>query len=189
MSTSPPPRSFKCRRWPRHFAVDGAVHCAARSRLPYGPPALELASRGSSQRVQLEHAPAGASQHHRQRRPGDAEDRTSASGAGAPTGCGARASAGPWRPLAGPLGPKRREGILPTCRALQLGGAERGRDAIVAHGGRITGGETAPGALLRSRPRSRSQRDHHPAGRVPRKSCSFASGRALRALPAGGGPQ
>ena len=61
--------------------------------------------------------------------------------------CGADAPSGIRRPIRpGALeaservlqGPKRREGILPTCRALHHGGAKRRRGAIVAHGGRIT---------------------------------------------------
>ena len=60
----------------------------------------------------------------------------------------------------------RREGILPTCRAMQAGGAKRGRSATVAHGGRITG----PLDGLR---------------RPGRKSCSLASGRGPGGPPHG----
>ena len=65
-----------------------------------------------------------------------------------------------------PQGPQRREGILPTCRAMQAGGAKRGRSATVAHGGRITG----PLDGLR---------------RPGRKSCSLASGRGPGGPPHG----
>ena len=56
---------------------------------------------------------------------------------------------GSWRHSAGPTGPKRREEILPTCRALQAGGAKRGRSAIVAHGGRNDAGGRSTEVLMR----------------------------------------
>ena len=65
----------------------------------------------------------------------------SAYGAGAPSGL--HPLAHPDGPSGAsqraPAGPKRREAILPTCRALHPGGAQRRRGAIVAHGGRIDG--------------------------------------------------
>ena len=70
------------------------------------------------------------------------------------------------RPFRQLLKEARREVILPTCRAMQAGGAKRGRSATVAHGGRITG----PLDGLR---------------RPGRKSCSLASGRGPGGPPHG----
>ena len=71
----------------------------------------------------------------------DAARHASACGAGAPSGIrrGWQPSDNAGSLSAGPTGPKRREEFLPTCRALQAGGAKRGRSATVAHGGRNDG--------------------------------------------------